>query len=158
PGGPEPGGTGPCGPDRDPPGAPGRVHQMVSPGGTIFWLRCGIGPVPAVLSGADSGGGVGRLTPPAGIPPEGPPEAAAYPAAAAAGDAGTAGPPGALAGPGAPAGPEAAREDDPEAAREDDPEAAREDGPDEPGVPVGACGQGREGTAAAPVDGCSHQR
>src|SRR5437868_3159820 len=69
-----PGDTGPCGPGRDAPGAPGRVHQMVSPGGTIFWLRCGIGPVPAVLSGADSGGGVGRLTPPGGIPPERPPE------------------------------------------------------------------------------------
>ena len=41
---------------------------MVSPGGTIFWLSCGSGPVPAVLSGADSGGGVGRVTPPDGDP------------------------------------------------------------------------------------------
>ena len=49
---------------------------MVSPGGTIFWLSCGSGPVPAVLSGADSGGGVGRVTPPGGEPPDGPPEAA----------------------------------------------------------------------------------
>ena len=48
--------------------APGRDHQMVSPGGTIFWLSCGSGPVPAVLSGADSGGGVGRVTPPGGDP------------------------------------------------------------------------------------------
>src|SRR5207244_13042745 len=37
----------------------GRVHQIVSLGGIILWLRCGIGPVPAVLSGADSGGGAG---------------------------------------------------------------------------------------------------
>jgi hypothetical protein len=45
---------------------------MVSPGGTIFWLSCGSGPVPAVLSGVDSGGGVGRVTPPDGDPPGGP--------------------------------------------------------------------------------------
>jgi hypothetical protein len=42
---------------------------MVSPGGTIFWLSCGSGPVPAVLSGVDSGGGDGRVTPPDGDPP-----------------------------------------------------------------------------------------
>jgi hypothetical protein len=46
---------------------------MVSPGGTIFWLSCGSGPVPAVLSGVDSGGGVGRATPPDGDPPGDPP-------------------------------------------------------------------------------------
>jgi hypothetical protein len=32
---------------------------MVSPGGVIVWLSCGIGPVPAMPSGADSGGGAG---------------------------------------------------------------------------------------------------
>src|SRR5581483_4599508 len=60
----EPGDAEPDGPGRDAPDAPGRAHQMVSPGGTIFWLSCGIGPVPAVLSGADSGGGVGRADEP----------------------------------------------------------------------------------------------
>ena len=33
---------------------------MVAPGGAIVWLSCGIGPVPARPSGADSGGGAGR--------------------------------------------------------------------------------------------------
>ena len=33
---------------------------MVAPGGAIIWLSCGIGPVPAMPSGADSGGGAGR--------------------------------------------------------------------------------------------------
>ena len=35
------------------------VHQTVCPGGVIVWLSCGIGPVPATPSGADSGGGAG---------------------------------------------------------------------------------------------------
>src|SRR5580693_2085335 len=46
---------------RDGAGAePGADHQMVAPGGAIVWLSCGIGPVPARPSGADSGGGAGR--------------------------------------------------------------------------------------------------
>ena len=32
----------------------------MAPGGAIVWLSCGIGPVPARPSGADSGGGAGR--------------------------------------------------------------------------------------------------
>ncbi len=33
---------------------------MVAPGSAIVCLSCGIGPVPAIPSGADSGGGAGR--------------------------------------------------------------------------------------------------
>ena len=40
---------------------------MVSLGGTICWLSCGIGPVPAMPSGADSGGGAGRADPGGGV-------------------------------------------------------------------------------------------
>ena len=72
-GAPGAGGTGHPGTDPWGPGAggagpgwawadaePGADHQMVAPGGAIVWLRCGIGPVPARPSGADSGGGAGR--------------------------------------------------------------------------------------------------
>src|SRR5262249_1871228 len=45
----------------------GSLHQMVSPGGTICWLSCGIGPVPAMPSGADSGGGAGSEDPGGGV-------------------------------------------------------------------------------------------
>src|SRR6266404_4233568 len=41
----------------------GKDHQMVSPGGTIVCRSCGIGPVPATPSGADSGGGAGSAAP-----------------------------------------------------------------------------------------------
>src|SRR6266568_2532806 len=41
----------------------GKDHQMVSPGGTIVCRSCGIGPVPAMPSGADSGGGAGSGAP-----------------------------------------------------------------------------------------------
>src|SRR5216683_8256705 len=71
-GGPGMGGTGPgrtgpgcTGPGGAGPGGawaeadPGPDHQMVEPGRTIVWLSCGIGPVPAWPSGADSGGGAG---------------------------------------------------------------------------------------------------
>lgn len=63
--GPRAGGTGPRGAyPRGSGGAwagpiPGTVHQMVSPGGAILRLSCGIGPVPARPRGADSGGGAG---------------------------------------------------------------------------------------------------
>ena len=53
---------------------------MVAPGGAIVWLSCGIGPVPATPSGADSGGGAGSE--PAAIR-----AVAAWAAAAAAGGA-----------------------------------------------------------------------
>ena len=61
-GDPGPGGTGPGdpGPGDPGPGDPGADHQMVAPGGAIVWLSCGVGPVPARPSGADSGGGAGR--------------------------------------------------------------------------------------------------
>src|SRR5271165_3748014 len=61
--GPAAGGTGPGGtrPGRAWADAePDADHQMVAPGGAIVWLSCGIGPVPARPSGADSGGGAGR--------------------------------------------------------------------------------------------------
>src|SRR5271157_5249753 len=62
PGGMGPGGTGPGGTGRDPTedGDPDADHQIVAPGGASVWLSCGIGPVPARPSGADSGGGAGR--------------------------------------------------------------------------------------------------
>src|SRR6516165_2186586 len=60
-----PGYPGPAGPWAWP--ACGSLHQMVSPGGTICWLSCGIGPVPARPSGADSGGGAGRADPGGGV-------------------------------------------------------------------------------------------
>src|SRR5437016_5122814 len=43
-------------------GPPCAVHQVVS-GGAIVRRNCVIGPVPAVPSGADSGGGVGSEAP-----------------------------------------------------------------------------------------------
>src|SRR5947209_18556828 len=53
------GGGGAGAPAGDPPCV---VHQVVS-GGAIVRRSCVIGPVPAVPSGADSGGGVGSEAP-----------------------------------------------------------------------------------------------
>ena len=82
---------------------PGPDHQMVAPGSAITWLSCGIGPVPAIPRGADSGGGAGSAAPdgagagdagagdaePEGIAPDGEGADAAAPdgEAAAGGDA-----------------------------------------------------------------------
>src|SRR6266699_2477726 len=63
----------------------GKDHQLVSPGGTIVCRSCGIGPVPAMPSGADSGGGAGSAAP--GCAPDGAAAAAGGGAAAAGGGA-----------------------------------------------------------------------